>query len=46
MRLNIRVEKPLPKEKSDHRKSWEQFISHLEFDMYKIKPKHSSYYNI
>jgi len=33
MRLNISAEEPLPKEKSHHRKSWEQIISHLGFDM-------------
>jgi hypothetical protein len=36
MRLNVSIEEPLPKEKSDYLKSWEQFISQLEFDMYKI----------
>ena len=39
-RLNRSVEEPLPKEKSEkgNKKSWEQFISHLESDIYKIKP--------
>jgi len=38
--VNEYAAEPLPKEKSEkrHCQSWEQLISHLESDKYKLKP--------
>jgi hypothetical protein len=39
MKLNVRAEQPLPKEKWKIRsKSWVKFKSHIQTDIYKIKP--------